>query len=172
MGAARKRDVGGYSKLMDKAAKCLHRLFELAPSKKRNYILDQVRVNWLKCHFIQVVCQGSGLLVGGLSLSLKLTSFIFSRPMFTFLRKRKRFDLLKDLTDELLCVFLLKKILKREQRTERKKALNCLRTLSVTWKVRVKRSTTYFSQQSPDILKWTCWENSSTVMYSLDLSHS
>lgn len=45
MGAARKRDVGGYSKLMDKAAKCLHRLFELAPSKKRNYILDQVCVN-------------------------------------------------------------------------------------------------------------------------------
>ena len=42
MGVARKRDVGGYSKLMDKAAKCLHRLFELAPSKKRNYILDQV----------------------------------------------------------------------------------------------------------------------------------
>lgn len=39
---ARKRDVGGYSKLMDKAAKCLHRLFELAPTKKRNYILDQV----------------------------------------------------------------------------------------------------------------------------------
>lgn len=65
-------------------------------------------------------------------MSLKLTSFFFSRPMFTFLRKRKRFDLLKDLTDELLCVFLLKKILKREQRTERKKALNCLRMLSVT----------------------------------------
>ena len=43
LGVARKRDVGGYSKLMDKAAKCLHRLFELAPSKKRNYILDQVR---------------------------------------------------------------------------------------------------------------------------------
>lgn len=41
---ARKRDVGGYSKLMDKAAKCLHRLFELAPTKKRNYILDQVKV--------------------------------------------------------------------------------------------------------------------------------
>lgn len=46
MGVARKRDVGGYSKLMDKAAKCLHRLFELAPSKKRNYILDQVN-KWL-----------------------------------------------------------------------------------------------------------------------------
>lgn len=44
MGVARKRDVGGYSKLMDKAAKCLHRLFELAPSKKRNYILDQTNV--------------------------------------------------------------------------------------------------------------------------------
>ena len=44
MGVARKRDVGGYSKLMDKAAKCLHRLFELAASKKRNYILDQVRL--------------------------------------------------------------------------------------------------------------------------------
>lgn len=44
MGVARKRDVGGYSKLMDKAAKCLHRLFELAPSKKRNYILDQVNI--------------------------------------------------------------------------------------------------------------------------------
>lgn len=27
---------------MDKAAKCLHRLFEIAPSKKRNFILDQV----------------------------------------------------------------------------------------------------------------------------------
>ncbi|XP_058965982.2 heterogeneous nuclear ribonucleoprotein U-like protein 1 isoform X2 [Pocillopora verrucosa] len=44
MGVARKRDVGGYSKLMDKAAKCLHRLFELAASKKRNYILDQTNV--------------------------------------------------------------------------------------------------------------------------------
>ena len=44
MGVARKRDVGGYSKLMDKAAKCLHRLFELAPTKKRNYILDQVKL--------------------------------------------------------------------------------------------------------------------------------
>lgn len=44
MGVARKRDVGGYSKLMDKAAKCLHRLFELAPTKKRNYILDQTNV--------------------------------------------------------------------------------------------------------------------------------
>ncbi|KAJ7382761.1 hypothetical protein OS493_033047 [Desmophyllum pertusum] len=44
LGVARKRDVGGYSKLMDKAAKCLHRLFELAPSKKRNYILDQTNV--------------------------------------------------------------------------------------------------------------------------------
>ena len=47
MGVARKRDVGGYSKLMDKAAKCLHRLFELAPSKKRNYILDQVNIKQL-----------------------------------------------------------------------------------------------------------------------------
>ncbi|XP_073231333.1 uncharacterized protein [Porites lutea] len=44
LGVARKRDVGGYSKLMDKAAKCLHRLFELAPTKKRNYILDQTNV--------------------------------------------------------------------------------------------------------------------------------
>ncbi|XP_015759797.1 PREDICTED: heterogeneous nuclear ribonucleoprotein U-like protein 1, partial [Acropora digitifera] len=43
-GVARKRDVGGYSKLMDKAAKCLHRLFELAPTKTRNYILDQTNV--------------------------------------------------------------------------------------------------------------------------------
>lgn len=43
-GVARKRDVGGYSKLMDKAAKCLHRLFELAPTQTRNYILDQTNV--------------------------------------------------------------------------------------------------------------------------------
>ena len=51
---ARKRDVGGYSKLMDKAAKCLHRLFELAPTKKRNYILDQVKYIYSLCipHFI------------------------------------------------------------------------------------------------------------------------
>ena len=49
MGVARKRDVGGYSKLMDKAAKCLHRLFELAPIKKRNYILDQVNSFTVKC---------------------------------------------------------------------------------------------------------------------------
>ena len=47
---ARKRDVGGYSKLMDKAAKCLHRLFELAPTKKRNYILDQVK--YIHCVFL------------------------------------------------------------------------------------------------------------------------
>jgi len=58
--------------------------------------------------------------------------YYFSRPMYTSLRKRKRFDLLKDLTDEQLCVFPLKKILKREQRTERRKALNFLRMLSVT----------------------------------------
>ncbi|XP_001625157.3 heterogeneous nuclear ribonucleoprotein U isoform X2 [Nematostella vectensis] len=44
LGAPRKQDVGGYSKLMDKAAKSLHRLFEIAPAKKRNYILDQTNV--------------------------------------------------------------------------------------------------------------------------------
>ena len=56
MGVARKRDVGGYSKLMDKAAKCLHRLFELAPSKKRNYILDQVKYYVYLIHIEDVLC--------------------------------------------------------------------------------------------------------------------
>lgn len=45
MGAARKRDDAGHNKLMDKVAKCLHRLFELAAMKKRHYILDQVETH-------------------------------------------------------------------------------------------------------------------------------
>lgn len=38
-----KRNSEDFDKLMDKATKCLKRIFELAPTKKRNYVLDQVR---------------------------------------------------------------------------------------------------------------------------------
>lgn len=104
--------------------------------------------------------------IGGLALPVFLTHLIFSRPMCTFRHKRKRSDLLKDLTDELLCVFRLKRSLKRGQKTERRKALNYLRMLSVTWKVccstfflNVKWSITNFSHHYPNNLEQVCWEN-------------
>lgn len=44
-GEERKRKSDDFDKLMDKATKCLKKLFELAPTKKRNYILDQTNVH-------------------------------------------------------------------------------------------------------------------------------
>ena len=46
-GEERKRSSENYDKLMEKATKCLRRIFELAPTKKRNYILDQVNYKFL-----------------------------------------------------------------------------------------------------------------------------
>ena len=44
MGLPRKRNYAGrWDVLIDKATKCLNKMFELASRKKRNYILDQVR---------------------------------------------------------------------------------------------------------------------------------
>lgn len=44
MGLPRKKNYSGrWDVLIDKATKCLNRLLEIAPRKKRNYILDQVK---------------------------------------------------------------------------------------------------------------------------------
>lgn len=44
MGLPRKKNFSGrWDVLIDKATKCLNRLLEIAPRKKRNYILDQVK---------------------------------------------------------------------------------------------------------------------------------
>lgn len=45
MGLRRQRNYAGrFDSLIDKSTKCLNRFFEMAPRKKRNYILDQTNV--------------------------------------------------------------------------------------------------------------------------------